>query len=407
MALGRTNCFIMKADGSGGSGVTTVDLPTCPASIAANGGNTCATITLTYTDTDYISGVEVRYKTGGYPTNPTDGNGVTAEGAAASIEISGLTNGTKYYFRVFLYREVDGVKYYQTDLTNAKAEVMPRAVVIEGVTPAEAGVNYFVIDQSCEFTLSAPAGTRIILGNGGDGGTGSCSSGSHYNKGTAGSSGGTSTLKIGDTTYDAGTSREIIPTAAGDVGGGGAGGEGSTGGGEGGNGTQGGNGGLPNGSGGDGGKGATGHHYYYENGSEHTYPGGDGGKGGASGNGTQGSAGGKGSSTSPYTGGEGGKGAVGDTPGRWCYGGTGGKGARMYFSGSSYGYGGNGGNGGYVAKYHLEHTENATCVLIIGTGGGGGAGGKAGSYSADVSGNAGLSGGSGVLIIEWDTAEGA
>ena len=121
--IGRTN--IIFGSGGGSGGVTTVDLPTCPASISSTSGNGKVTLSLTYTDTDYISGVEVRYKTGSYPTSPTDGSGKTISGAATSIEITGLTNGTTYYFRVYLYREIDGVKYYQTDETNAKIERVP------------------------------------------------------------------------------------------------------------------------------------------------------------------------------------------------------------------------------------------------------------------------------------------
>lgn len=173
--IGRTNAVCVTSGGSSG-GVTTVDLPTHPASISTSGSNAKATVNLTYTDTDYISGVEVRYKTGGYPTSPTDGNGVTAEGAAASIEISGLTNGTKYYFRAYLFREVDGVKYYQTDDTNATVTATPSsvAVEIEGITPAEVGENYIVIAESGQFTLhSGETSLNVFLVSaGGVGGAG-------------------------------------------------------------------------------------------------------------------------------------------------------------------------------------------------------------------------------------------
>lgn len=169
--IGRTNAIGVNS----GGGVTTVDLPTHLASISASGGNAKATVNLTYTDTDYISGVEVRYKPGGYPTSPTDGNGVTADGAAEAIEITGLSNGTKYYFRVYLYREIDGVKYYQTDDTNAIATANPATVAINGITPAEEGENYVVIDTSGTFTISKSSGvtlTAYIVGGGEAGGDG-------------------------------------------------------------------------------------------------------------------------------------------------------------------------------------------------------------------------------------------
>lgn len=125
--IGRTNILFCSGGGSGGGGVTTVDLPTHPESISATSNNQKVIISLMYSDTDYISGVEVRYKTDGYPTSPTDGKGVTADGAATSITIDGLINNTKYYFRVYLYREVGGVKYYQTDDTNATATGIPHS----------------------------------------------------------------------------------------------------------------------------------------------------------------------------------------------------------------------------------------------------------------------------------------
>lgn len=170
--IGRTNAVGFNSGGSGG--VTTVDLPTHPASISTSGGNAKATVNLTYTDTDYISGVEVRYKSGGYPTSSTDGNGVTADGAAEAIEITGLSNGTKYYFRVYLYREIGGVKYYQTDDTNAIATANPIAVSIDGITPAEIGENYIVIADSGQFTLHGGGSSLnvYLVSAGTSGGTG-------------------------------------------------------------------------------------------------------------------------------------------------------------------------------------------------------------------------------------------
>lgn len=169
--IGRTNIIFGSGSSSGGSGgVTTVDLPTCPSSLTASPGNGKVTLTLAYSDTDFVSGVEVRYKTGSYPTSPTDGNGITAEGAATSIEITGLTNGTTYYFRVYLYREIDGVKYYQTDETNAKIEGVPTGnVSVSGITPAKVGDDYLIIDTSGTFTLTVPEGrsaTVYLVGGG-------------------------------------------------------------------------------------------------------------------------------------------------------------------------------------------------------------------------------------------------
>ncbi|MGN0680278.1 MAG: hypothetical protein ACI4JS_11485 [Oscillospiraceae bacterium] len=173
MAIGRTNCV-------GGGSAATVDLPTHPESISAASNNQKVIISLTYSDTDYISGVEVRYKTDGYPTSPTDGEGMTADGAATSIAIDGLINNTKYYFRVYLYREVGGVKYYQTDDTNATAIGIPTVVGIDGITPAIIAENYLLIDQSGTFTMTVPDGVSVtahIVGGGGNGNAGSSAQG--------------------------------------------------------------------------------------------------------------------------------------------------------------------------------------------------------------------------------------
>lgn len=169
--IGRTNIIFGSGSSSGGSGgVTTVDLPTCPSSLTASPGNGKVTLTLAYSDTDFVSGVEVRYKTDSYPTSPTDGNGVAVEGAATSIEITGITNGTTYYFRVYLYREIDGVKYYQTDETNAKIEGVPTEnVSVSGITPAKVGDDYLIIDTSGTFILTVPEGrsaTVYLVGGG-------------------------------------------------------------------------------------------------------------------------------------------------------------------------------------------------------------------------------------------------
>lgn len=171
--IGRTNVLSL---GSGGGGVTTVDLPTHPESVSAASRSQKVIISLTYSDTDYISGVEVRYKADGYPTSPTDGEGVTAEGAAASIEVSGLTNGITYYFRVYLYREIGGVKYYQTDDTNSTASGIPSTIGVEGILPAIVADNYILIDTSGTFTIDIPDNLSVtvyLVGGGCNGGNGS------------------------------------------------------------------------------------------------------------------------------------------------------------------------------------------------------------------------------------------
>ncbi len=348
--LGRTNAMVSSG------GVTMVDLPTHPTSLSITTGNQCAAVNLTYSDVDYISGVEVRYKPDGYPTSPTDGEGVTAEGAVTSIAVSGLVNSTKYYFRAYLYRTIDGTRYYQTDDTNATGTGTPAAIAVSGIVPEKATEDYIVIEKSCNFTLSAPAGTRIVLGSGACGGNG----GGNNNSGAAG---GETVLMIGDTKYTSGSVINMITTKAGTVGGGGTGGAGGRGGdggwgdeetsgGDGGNGGNGGRGGAPNGAGGAGGNGGDGGYSEYSSGRD--------GKGGRGGSGID----------------------------------------IDYYSNSYIGLnGGNGGNGGFTSEYILpSELQSVVCTLTIGAGGVGGVGTTAnGQNGASENGHNGKAG---VLIIE-------
>ena len=423
MGIVSTNVLV-GGNGSGSSGANGADLPTRLKSLSANGGNKFVTLTLGYENTNFVTGVQVNYKVGGYPTSPTDGQSITISGAATSIKITSLTNQLIYYFRVFLYREVDNTKYYQTDITNARISAKPRAVEITGMTPDIEGDGFMVFTKSGKFNMSAPVGTRIVIGGGGDGGYSGYGNtyedeeeGDTYGESIQGSVGQISTLKIGSTTYrsDRTNSRNIITTKAGKVGGGGTGGTGGKGsngsggtmarGHSGANGGNGGSGGLPNGSGGIGGEGGNG-------GSSKKIgyggSGGTGGTGGASGNGTSGFSGSKGTGGSSTTGqggsgGSGGAGAIGDSTGMYSYGGRGGNGHdgngdSSLISGQGC-EGGRGGDGGFVTEVILQgDISNATCTLTIGTKGIGRV--PDGNYSE---GERGYDGGNGVLIIEWDT----
>lgn len=168
--IGRTN--ITRSLGS--SGVTMVDLPTHLKTLSTAVSNGRVDISLEYSDTDFVSGVDIVYKTGSYPKSPADGDCTTAEGAVTSIPITGLTNNTTYFFRVYLYHLIDGVKYYQTDETNAKISAIPSIVGISGVTPAVRGDNYLLIDESGTFLLDVPEGittvTAYLVGGGANGG---------------------------------------------------------------------------------------------------------------------------------------------------------------------------------------------------------------------------------------------
>ncbi len=166
--LGRTN---LTASGAGG--VTTVDLPTPLASIAARAGQKTAYIDLTYSSTALLSGVELRYKEGAYPSSPSDGTGITTAGAPATITVPDLEVGKTYYFRAYPYREIGGIKYYQTSTENAMASVPIIAVSVNGVTIARQGSNYLLIDKSATFTLTGYTPVTIyVTGGGGKGSDG-------------------------------------------------------------------------------------------------------------------------------------------------------------------------------------------------------------------------------------------
>ena len=223
--IGRTNAVCVTS----GGGVTTVDLPTHPASIAYNAKNQNVDIILTYSSTDLVSGVRVAYKTGAYPENPDDGEFVEAEGAAETVNVPNLTNGTTYYFRVFLYREIASVKYFQTDITNARIFCIPRAVEVTGITPMVQAADHLVFTESGTFTLTANAGTRIVLGS-----AGSAQSGGFVTSHTlteniineecvltisASRVVSSTSLKLGETTYDCGSTEQIIQSKWGPIGG--------------------------------------------------------------------------------------------------------------------------------------------------------------------------------------------
>lgn len=192
--IGRTN--IPFGVTGAVDGVTVADLPTHLSSLTAAANSGRVILTLGYSDTDFVSGVDVLYKTGSFPTSPTDGECVSSSGAVTEITIEGLTNAVKYFFRTYLYRLIGGVKYYQTDETNAKIYATPSAVGVIGIEPAIVGENYLIIDQSGTFSLDVPEEisdiTVYVVGGGynGSDGTGRPSGyGSDTNCGDGGSGG--------------------------------------------------------------------------------------------------------------------------------------------------------------------------------------------------------------------------
>lgn len=115
--------LIIKGDvgffksGGGVSGT----LPPMVTNLAAVAGNQQITVTYKNPVSDVLAGVLVVYKTGSYPTKPTDGIKVDA-GLSESAVLEGLENGIDYYIRVYPY---NSKKQYQTIIDGATTTARP------------------------------------------------------------------------------------------------------------------------------------------------------------------------------------------------------------------------------------------------------------------------------------------
>lgn len=108
---------------AGGAGGVSDTLPPMVTNLAAAAGNQQITVTYKNPVSDALAGVLVVYKTGSYPTKPTDGNKVDA-GLSEKAILEGLENGTNYYIRVYPY---NSKKQYQTIIDGATATARPSA----------------------------------------------------------------------------------------------------------------------------------------------------------------------------------------------------------------------------------------------------------------------------------------
>ena len=132
------------------------------------------------------SGVIIRYKTGSYPTSVTDGTqGYKGTGtnsslnASSTVTISGLTQGTKYYFRIWVYATCSAGDLYSgtKDAT---------------VTTTARGTQTF----KSSGTFTVPAGvTKIDIFCVGGGGAGRVGWVGSKNRGGRGGCGGYTTTK--------------------------------------------------------------------------------------------------------------------------------------------------------------------------------------------------------------------
>ena len=106
---------------AGGAGGVSDTLPPMVTNLAAVAGNQEITVSYTNPESDALAGVLVVYKTGSYPTKPTDGVKVDA-GLTESVKLEELENGTDYYIRVFPY---NAKKQYQTLIDGATTTARP------------------------------------------------------------------------------------------------------------------------------------------------------------------------------------------------------------------------------------------------------------------------------------------
>ena len=107
--------------GGGGAGGSTITLPPMVTNLKAVGSNATITVTFTNPVSDALAGVLVVCNSDHMPEKPSDGSKFDA-GLTQQAVITGLTNGTLYYIRVFPYNEK---KQYQTLIDGATTSATP------------------------------------------------------------------------------------------------------------------------------------------------------------------------------------------------------------------------------------------------------------------------------------------
>lgn len=106
--------------GGGGQNLT---LPPMVTDLAAKGSNATITVSWTNPISDFLAGIAVVYNDDHMPEKPSDGTKVDA-GLVETVDLTGLTNGTLYYIRIFPYNEK---KQYQTLIDGSTTSATPNA----------------------------------------------------------------------------------------------------------------------------------------------------------------------------------------------------------------------------------------------------------------------------------------
>lgn len=175
---------------AGGSGGQNLTLPPMVTNLSASTGNQTITLTWTNPASDVLAGIAVVYNDDHIPEKVSDGTKVDA-GLTETVDLTGLTNETLYYIRVFPY---NSKKQYQTLLEGATITATPNDYPNEptGYTKIEEITGsitwklpedgYFLIcalgksgngGRGLSIISAAGANTICSLAAGGSGGTGS------------------------------------------------------------------------------------------------------------------------------------------------------------------------------------------------------------------------------------------
>lgn len=166
--------------GGGSAGGSTVTLPPMITNLKAVGSNATITVTFTNPVSEALAGVMVVYNDNHIPTKPSDGSKFDA-GLTQQAVITGLTNGTQYYIRVFPYNEK---KQYQTLIDGATTSATPNigpaqvtnfqvtgsgaSPVLTWTNPADDPLYYqtVVVQKVGSAPTSITDGTEIYRGTG-------------------------------------------------------------------------------------------------------------------------------------------------------------------------------------------------------------------------------------------------
>lgn len=106
------------------SGNKTLEIDTTPparvSGFFADAGDSSATLSWTNPADPDFTGVMIRYRTDTFPISSADGNMLcTGDNCSSSMSVSGLTNGTTYYFTIFAFDCVDyGYENYSGGVTS-------------------------------------------------------------------------------------------------------------------------------------------------------------------------------------------------------------------------------------------------------------------------------------------------